>query len=172
MEDCGICQDGLMNNEISILFCNHKFHQKCISNWFKLSRSCPYCRQFQPKINFCTGMSEDMRNDAIKYAIKTMEEYRQDAQDIPERLFSTIARKIQNYFDEKYGKFWICFVKNGPRMPAGYFIGYPSPADLQEIEIDFEFKENVNVQLVKRSFKPEFDYLYYDLLNLTNVTEE
>ena len=100
MEECGICQDGLMNNEITILFCGHKFHEICISNWFELSRSCPYCRQFEPKINFCTGMSEDMRNDAIKYAIKTiktMEEYLQDGQDIPERLFSTIARKIHGH---------------------------------------------------------------------------
>ena len=42
-EICSICLDKL-DSDIKIISCNHKFHEKCIDEWFKKSNKCPYCR--------------------------------------------------------------------------------------------------------------------------------
>jgi hypothetical protein len=40
---CSICLDDL-EEEKEKLDCNHEFHKKCISEWFKRRRICPLCR--------------------------------------------------------------------------------------------------------------------------------
>jgi len=46
-KQCSICLEELdennQNNET--LICNHVFHEKCITEWFKYSNSCPNCRE-------------------------------------------------------------------------------------------------------------------------------
>ena len=47
LSDCPICLDSFhRNSPIIILLCNHKFHEKCIIEWFdKDNNSCPLCRE-------------------------------------------------------------------------------------------------------------------------------
>lgn len=46
-EECIICSDYLHENEIRIFSCLHKFHKKCIDDWFLLKKTldCPICNQ-------------------------------------------------------------------------------------------------------------------------------
>ena len=48
-EFCPICKDESENGKIDegviIRNCKHAFHKICILEWFKISVSCPYCRQ-------------------------------------------------------------------------------------------------------------------------------
>ncbi len=42
---CSICIDNFSPRQMSIvLHCNHKFHKKCILEWFKKELTCPMCR--------------------------------------------------------------------------------------------------------------------------------
>ena len=38
---CSIC---LEKNSNWLLDCNHYFHYKCLKNWYKINKTCPYCR--------------------------------------------------------------------------------------------------------------------------------
>jgi hypothetical protein len=40
---CGICLD-YMDDKITILKCNHIFHESCINEWLSSNDTCPYCR--------------------------------------------------------------------------------------------------------------------------------
>lgn len=43
---CPICFDDLTENGIiSLEKCNHKYHNKCIDEWFLRSDTCPVCRE-------------------------------------------------------------------------------------------------------------------------------
>nr|XP_050868070.1 uncharacterized protein LOC127072056 isoform X2 [Vespula vulgaris] len=44
--DCIICMDNLQltHKQIYSLECQHKFHKKCIKEWFQQDESCPTCR--------------------------------------------------------------------------------------------------------------------------------
>tara|TARA_Y100000991_G_scaffold215550_1_gene206470 strand:- start:309 stop:878 length:570 start_codon:yes stop_codon:yes gene_type:complete len=39
---CSIC---LENNSDWLLDCKHHFHKKCLKKWYKLNKTCPYCRK-------------------------------------------------------------------------------------------------------------------------------
>lgn len=45
-EDCAICQDTMVEGAeaLTIDFCDHTFHQNCISTWFQQNVRCPVCR--------------------------------------------------------------------------------------------------------------------------------
>ena len=44
-ENCSICLELISDsNDIAVLPCKHKFHSKCILNWFSKNMSCPICR--------------------------------------------------------------------------------------------------------------------------------
>jgi hypothetical protein len=44
-DECTICLEGFSTNQINIrLPCNHKFHTKCILQWFEKELICPNCR--------------------------------------------------------------------------------------------------------------------------------
>lgn len=46
-DSCIICLDLLQKNnttEYIIMDCKHKYHQKCLSEWFKIHLTCPICR--------------------------------------------------------------------------------------------------------------------------------
>ncbi|OQS54873.1 ATL52 [Ecytonucleospora hepatopenaei] len=44
--DCLICKCEFEKNEIlTILKCKHKFHDDCITTWFKVNNACPLCKQ-------------------------------------------------------------------------------------------------------------------------------
>ena len=41
--ECVICTETI-NDEVYSLECNHKFHTKCIIDWFRYCGTCPICR--------------------------------------------------------------------------------------------------------------------------------
>lgn len=42
---CSICLEPIdLKSKASILPCSHKFHTKCISEWIKKKKNCPYCK--------------------------------------------------------------------------------------------------------------------------------
>ena len=43
-DDCPICFESLVNDEIIITECNHTFHKKCIDKWLKIKNICPICK--------------------------------------------------------------------------------------------------------------------------------
>jgi len=43
-QECPICQEGVVDVKTK---CGHYFHQKCLENWCKISKSCPMCRNKQ-----------------------------------------------------------------------------------------------------------------------------
>ena len=44
-KECTICMDDICcNDQMVILICNHKFHEKCIVDWLKRDENCPLCR--------------------------------------------------------------------------------------------------------------------------------
>jgi hypothetical protein len=44
MGECPICIETMLKSKHINLVCNHKFHTKCIVNWFKEQVTCPLCR--------------------------------------------------------------------------------------------------------------------------------
>eukprot|EP00835_Amoeboradix_gromovi_P003026 NODE_187_length_15673_cov_0.222743.p3 type:complete len:398 gc:universal NODE_187_length_15673_cov_0.222743:211-1404(+) len=46
LESCSICYNSLIDNTdaVSLLQCNHIFHNKCISEWLEKENTCPLCR--------------------------------------------------------------------------------------------------------------------------------
>jgi hypothetical protein len=45
-DTCSICLNNYRDDENTYILeaCNHKFHTKCIIDWFRHASSCPYCR--------------------------------------------------------------------------------------------------------------------------------
>jgi hypothetical protein len=43
-QQCSICLETIMSNDIQCLPCTHIFHRHCISRWLEQSTSCPECR--------------------------------------------------------------------------------------------------------------------------------
>ncbi|KYB29091.1 Protein goliath-like Protein [Tribolium castaneum] len=44
--ECVICCEPLPEGDGGIILpCKHKFHDQCITRWFKENRSCPVCRK-------------------------------------------------------------------------------------------------------------------------------
>ena len=45
-QECSICLDDMFNTDTIALECNHRFHKKCINDWFKEKHDCPQCRKY------------------------------------------------------------------------------------------------------------------------------
>ena len=44
---CSIClEDYQQNDKISILKCDHIFHNECIKKWLNNNGTCPFCREY------------------------------------------------------------------------------------------------------------------------------
>ncbi|KIW35688.1 uncharacterized protein PV07_02372 [Cladophialophora immunda] len=44
--ECSICMDNVeLNNEVTVLPCNHWFHGDCVTAWLKEHDTCPHCRK-------------------------------------------------------------------------------------------------------------------------------
>jgi hypothetical protein len=43
-DKCGVCLDNLVPYNLTILKCNHCYHNECIESWKKVHPSCPMCR--------------------------------------------------------------------------------------------------------------------------------
>lgn len=75
-EDCVICAEPMMTGQRAAwLMCAHHYHEECISKWLKSQRSCPLCRQRQPKMRprprALQAMSQganEMQEDATQMA--------------------------------------------------------------------------------------------------------
>ena len=44
IEDCSICMEKITPSTGGHLPCKHGFHNGCITKWFNIKKSCPYCR--------------------------------------------------------------------------------------------------------------------------------
>jgi hypothetical protein len=42
--ECCICMCTMSKEDCHILACRHKFHTKCIQEWFTHNTTCPFCR--------------------------------------------------------------------------------------------------------------------------------
>lgn len=42
-EECAICLDAVAGSTVSILSCNHKFHEECLRKWLGVNRQCTRC---------------------------------------------------------------------------------------------------------------------------------
>ncbi|GFU26696.1 e3 ubiquitin-protein ligase ATL6 [Nephila pilipes] len=43
--ECAICLNSFRYKRMLLLSCNHSFHKKCITQWFKIDIRCPMCRK-------------------------------------------------------------------------------------------------------------------------------
>ncbi|GFQ85903.1 e3 ubiquitin-protein ligase ATL6 [Trichonephila clavata] len=43
--ECAICLNSFQYKRMLLLSCNHRFHKKCITQWFKTDVRCPLCRK-------------------------------------------------------------------------------------------------------------------------------
>ena len=49
-QQCSICFEMIMDNDIQCLPCAHVFHRNCLQRWFRESATCPECRlSFSPQ---------------------------------------------------------------------------------------------------------------------------
>ena len=56
LDDCVICYDNFIDDKDGCkLECNHKFHNHCINEWIKSSKTCPVCRFNIFKCENCYG---------------------------------------------------------------------------------------------------------------------
>ena len=44
-EICSICQNYILDKNLTITKCSHKFHFNCLDKWQKKNNSCPLCRK-------------------------------------------------------------------------------------------------------------------------------
>lgn len=43
-QQCSICFETIMANDLQCLPCAHVFHRRCLQRWFRESATCPECR--------------------------------------------------------------------------------------------------------------------------------
>ncbi|KAL9130526.1 MAG: hypothetical protein Q9217_001294 [Psora testacea] len=44
--ECSVCMDGVnIGDEVTVLPCNHWFHEQCVGIWLKEHDTCPHCRK-------------------------------------------------------------------------------------------------------------------------------
>lgn len=42
--NCCICLNGIISNDMMITKCNHHIHTSCLTRWLNINCSCPMCR--------------------------------------------------------------------------------------------------------------------------------
>ncbi|KAG8093539.1 hypothetical protein GUJ93_ZPchr0012g19051 [Zizania palustris] len=48
--ECAVClEDFMADDKLRTMPCSHCFHDRCLSEWLRISRSCPLCRLAIPK---------------------------------------------------------------------------------------------------------------------------
>ncbi|KAM0854113.1 hypothetical protein ACQ4PT_050636 [Festuca glaucescens] len=58
--ECAVCMESFQEGaEIRKLPCSHGFHERCISDWLRVSRVCPYCRFALPADDKWTSAIEE-----------------------------------------------------------------------------------------------------------------
>lgn len=45
MAECAICLDNIDISDYCLVGCTHKYHLPCITDWAKVSTTCPQCKK-------------------------------------------------------------------------------------------------------------------------------
>jgi len=69
MEDCPICYEPMLDVNICVTICNHKFHINCL---MKCGNSCPMCRK---------NVNSNLNTPKIKAGIYNIDEYMQQLKE-------------------------------------------------------------------------------------------
>jgi glutaredoxin len=65
--ECAVCMESFQEGaEIRKLPCSHGFHERCISDWLRVSRVCPYCRFALPADDKWTQSKTEVEHSAIE----------------------------------------------------------------------------------------------------------
>lgn len=73
---CAICVSDLERcDDVSVLFCGHRFHDKCIDEWLKMNESCPTCRHYHPA-DISNAEVQQIRNRVDREAVLPRYEYK------------------------------------------------------------------------------------------------
>ena len=88
-ENCSICLNKFGEEECHKLDeCNHKFHTKCIINWFRKASTCPNCRDNTYETS--KNIPGYMLHERVKYLRKISRK-----KDFPKELKNHVT-KLQN----------------------------------------------------------------------------
>jgi hypothetical protein len=64
-DKCSICYNYMLEKNIVIIECKHKFHFNCLDTWKKKSNSCPLCRKDIEKTILITEEVSNQINNLI-----------------------------------------------------------------------------------------------------------
>jgi len=93
--ECSICLSKILNENLCITNCNHKYCYRCLNNWLEKKKiTCPYCRT---TIQFYKHNKQIIR---IIYIDNTIEPIRESQRNININLI-TVDRRIYSFL--KFG---------------------------------------------------------------------
>jgi glutaredoxin len=65
--ECAVCMESFQEGaDIRKLPCSHGFHERCISDWLRVSRVCPYCRFALPADDKWTQSKTEVEHSTIE----------------------------------------------------------------------------------------------------------
>jgi len=147
-DTCSICLNSYEEDDNTYILeaCNHKFHTKCIVNWFRHASSCPCCRdntveQFQEipafvlrerakelkKISRRADTPKDLKKlvervknseEKIKTKSQELKEYRKEHKEILSKEKKLLRQKWNLYRTERNNERLLgLYNKNGYPLP-------------------------------------------------------
>ena len=95
MVECSICY-SVLDVDVTIMRCEHKFHRNCINEWLKYSNTCPLCRRVM-EYNINDIYSSLIKNlDEIMLSLNRRALRGITAGSLLDRQLSSIAKTISD----------------------------------------------------------------------------
>ena len=73
--DCSICLEHAITDEDDLMtlpFCGHTFHEKCITKWFIKQKNCPICRQTVYQNNHDIYIIPNVQHSTQQYSYRPL----------------------------------------------------------------------------------------------------